>query len=367
VSGGCAANSSIRQVDADGSVACEPDDDTIYSAGTGLDLAANAFSLQSAYRLPQTCAQSEVVRWTGSDWACADVRGTLWSLAGNSGTEAGADFLGTTDDQALELKVNSGRALRIEPATASPNLLGGYSGNSASAGVAGASISGGGASGTVNRVTDNYGTVGGGASNQAGDAAGSAGDAAYATVAGGAGNAAEGQYASVGGGAGNIAAAPYASVPGGQSASARLYGQMAFASGSFSDAGDAQSSLYVLYRTTSNASATELLLGGPVGNQRLLVEDGRSMAFEILVVARTQGGQSAGYRVQGLIENMGGTTSFVGTPTLTVLGEDVAAWDVSVQADNTNDALAVRVTGSSGTQVRWVAAVRTSELFWLLP
>ena len=38
-----------------------------------------------------------------------------WSLTGNADTTAGTDFLGTTDDVALEFKVNNTRSLRIDP------------------------------------------------------------------------------------------------------------------------------------------------------------------------------------------------------------------------------------------------------------
>ena len=88
------------------------------------------------------------------------------------------------------------------------------------------------------------------------------------------------------------------------------------------------------------------------------------MTFDILVVAshRFGGGSSAGYQVAGVIRNIGGATSFVGTPIKTVLGENVAGWDVQVEADDTVDALVVKVQGSSGTTVRWVASVRTVEV-----
>lgn len=39
-----------------------------------------------------------------------------WSLYGNAGATPGAHFLGTTDNQPFEIKVNGQRALRIEPA-----------------------------------------------------------------------------------------------------------------------------------------------------------------------------------------------------------------------------------------------------------
>jgi hypothetical protein len=122
-----------------------------------------------------------------------------WKLTGNASTTPGTNFLGTTDNQALELKVNGARALRLEPATV-PNLIGGYSGNSVTTGVAGATIGGGGASTLLNRVTDDYGTVGGGSNNRAGDNAGTTGDQPSATVGGGYSNVASSSYATVGGG-----------------------------------------------------------------------------------------------------------------------------------------------------------------------
>lgn len=67
----------------------------------------------------------------------------------------------------------------------SPNLVGGYSGNTIAAGVEGAAIGGGGNSSFLNRVTDNYGTVGGGVGNQAGNGDSDVGNAGYATVGGG--------------------------------------------------------------------------------------------------------------------------------------------------------------------------------------
>jgi len=131
----------------------------------------------------------------------------IWYLAGNSGTTAGTNFLGTTDNQALEFKVNSTRALRLEPNSTSPNLIGGYSENSVTSGVFGATISGGGASGYTNRVTDHYGTVGGGVNNTA--------SGTYATVGGGIDNTASNLYATVGGGYNNTASGNSATVGGG--------------------------------------------------------------------------------------------------------------------------------------------------------
>lgn len=233
----------------------------------------------------------------------------------------------------------------------------------------------GGENGDTNRVTDNYGTVGGGLHNTAGDNAGTTNDAIYATVSGGIGNAARGygatvgggnyngafgHFATVGGGQRHVASGDYATVPGGYYAKAPLYGQMAYASGDFSVYGDAQASLYVLRNTTDGATSEELYLDG--SSQRLTLDSGRTLTFEILVVARSNTGLSAGYHIQGLIENVGGTTSFIGVPTVTTLGEDNPAWNVSVQADNTNDALDVWAYGATDPSIHWVATVRTAEV-----
>ena len=128
---------------------------------------------------------------------------TYWKQGGNSFGAAGT--LGTLDNYALELKVNNSRALRIEPDATSPILIGGYSGNWVTDGAYGATIAGGGESSYLNRVTDRYGTVGGGQGNQAGDNAGTPSDESYATVGGGRFNAASGWAATVGGGEFNTA------------------------------------------------------------------------------------------------------------------------------------------------------------------
>ena len=138
-----------------------------------------------------------------------------WALAGNAGTTPGTNYLGTSDNQALELKVNGARVLRLEPNASSPNLIGGYSGNWITSGVFGATIGGGGASASFNRVTDNYGTVGGGVNNQAGDNAGGTTDKTYATVGGGRANTASNTLATVAGGDGNTASGVWSTIAGG--------------------------------------------------------------------------------------------------------------------------------------------------------
>ncbi len=139
------------------------------------------------------------------------------SLTGNSGTTYGTHILGTTDAVSLTLAVNGAAALRLEPHATSPNLIGGHGTNSVDRGAYGATVGGGGSSGYPNRVTDYFGTVGGGRNNQAGDGSGSNSDASYATVGGGWSNVASEESTTVGGGWDNVASGYIATVGGGYS------------------------------------------------------------------------------------------------------------------------------------------------------
>ena len=56
-----------------------------------------------------------------------------------------------------------------------------------------------------------------------------------------------------------------------------------------------------------------------------------------------------------LIKNVAGTTSFVGYPTCTDLSMDsgTEAWLLTLGADDTNDALSVKITGALSTTINW--------------
>ena len=101
----------------------------------------------------------------------------VWLTTGNSGTTAGANFLGTTDNQPLELHVYGSRAFRLEPTpntgnvSGAVNVIGGSSANLVMPGIHGATIAGGGApfyfgGNTENLVAADFGTIGGGVNNE---------------------------------------------------------------------------------------------------------------------------------------------------------------------------------------------------------
>ena len=163
----------------------------------------------------------------------AGATGGAWGLSGNAGTNPATSFLGTTDDQALELRVNNQRALRLEPGD-TPNVIGGSASNNVSAGVRGASIGGGGDPELANQITDNFGTVAGGRNNRAGNENADLLDGRYATVGGGDRNVVDGlggtvaggvhnlarNLAAIGGGTDNIASGEHSFIGGGEADSA---------------------------------------------------------------------------------------------------------------------------------------------------
>jgi hypothetical protein len=170
-------------------------------------------------RVTGTCATGQAIRVVNATGtvSCQAVGGAggSWSLSGNAGSTPGTNFLGTTDDNALELKVNKQRALRIEPNPQSPNLIGGFSENSVDPGFYGSVIAGGGSSGFPNHVANSYAAIGGGSSNTA--------TGAFSAVAGGASNMASGHQSAVGGGASNTANGSLSAVGGGASNTASSF------------------------------------------------------------------------------------------------------------------------------------------------
>jgi hypothetical protein len=193
-----------------------------------------------------------------------------------------------------------------------------------------------------------------------------------ATIGGGVANhiqvynsGAQSSYGAIGGGLSNIVNVPFGTVPGGAQAVARNYGQMAYASGQFASAGDAQSSVYVCRGTTSDATQTELFLDG-VG-QRMIMQTNSTWTFDVLITGRASNGNSAGYSIKGTIRNNNGVLSIVQAPafpSFQSLGEDVLAWDSSVAPDSSHQAFTVRVIGAAATSIRWVATVRTVEVIF---
>lgn len=246
VTGTCLPGSSISTINSDGTVVCEADDDTTYSAGSGLSLSGTTFSLNTNF--------------TDS---------LYWRLGGNVGTSSASHFLGTLDAQPLELRVAGTRALRLEPRAISPNIIGGFEANSANLSTSGATIAGGGFPGFPNRVVGSFGTVSGGRGNDASDSATVGGgvfnkaDGLGSTVSGGDLNVAGGFRAFVGGGLLNRAGGTDSVVGGGSSNSATA--QNAFVGGGLLNIASGTEST-IGGGLTNLASGIRATIAGGVGN-----------------------------------------------------------------------------------------------------
>lgn len=187
-----------------------------------------------------------------------------WTLAGNRGTTPATNYVGTSDNQPLELKVNGQRALRLEPppvanaaavARGSSNVILGSPFNSVPPGVTGATIGGGGISDSdpvgvpsANQVFNDGGTVGGGRRNVAGDTS---------TVGGGENNTASSFGSTIGGGVNNVAPGFGSTVGGGENNTA---------SGSESTVGGGGGSSF--FGSVGNtASGPQSTVGGGISNR----------------------------------------------------------------------------------------------------
>lgn len=227
--------------------------------------------------------------------------------------------------------------------------------------------------GVNNIASGSRSTVSGGAGNQAselfstiGGGEGNISENESTTISGGSTNTASGIWSTICGGEANIASGSHSTVLGGYRAFTDRYGMIANASGCFASEGDSQAVSFVLRTLTTNAAPTNVFLDGTNGSNRLTIPSGKILACTVNVSGiKSDGSLGAHYIKKVMIKNVGGTTSLVGT--VSTVGSDVedagaSAWDVTITADNTNDALDIKVTGAASTTIRWVAVVRGLEI-----
>jgi len=167
------------------------------------------------------------------------------------------------------------------------------------------------------------------------------------------------------GGAYNQASGQYSTIVGGLQAKTTMNFQYSYAAGQFATKGDCQYERHMGRATTTNATPTKISSNGNgelYAASKLHIESGATYTFTGLVTARSQtNNYGAGYKIEGVVQNVAGTTAFVGTPTVTVIAEGNAAWNVTLSVDDAIDALIITVTGSEET-VRWGAVVEMMKV-----
>jgi hypothetical protein len=187
---------------ADVSVTMEKLADGAVSASKLADGAVSAFKLEDGATRTELLDDDGIGSGLDADFLDGMDSTAFWKITGNAGTTA-ANFLGTTDNRALELKVNNMRALRLEPTlTSVVNVIGGSQNNFVAPGFIGATIGGGGGFDGVNytnSIAGHFGTIAGGRNNRIRQ------QALVATIGGGDGNtiSTNAHYSTIGGGNGN--------------------------------------------------------------------------------------------------------------------------------------------------------------------
>lgn len=224
--------------------------------------------------------------------------------------------------------------------------------------------------GENNKANGTHNSVGGGDGNEGGTVAS---NATYAAIPGGLDNkVSAGTAGAVGGGRLNEAAGDYSGVThgreckstaiysraGGHQAEATLDGFDFLADGQFTALGDAQTAVGA--QKVETADATPLSMGA------LVLPDDTTWMFQVNIVARRAdvNGESAAYTITGCIKRDTGvgSTALVGAPTVTVIAEDTAAWDVAANANTGAGALSIDVTGEAAKTIRWASRVMLSQV-----
>lgn len=156
----------------------------------------------------------------------------------------------------------------------------------------------------------------------------------------------------------------------GQSAVTRArIGADAFASGAFSTAGDAQVATHVIRGSTTDAATAVRLTtdgGAAAVNNSITLANNSTYAFTGTLAAQVSATSSKSWAINGLIRRgaNAAATALVGVPTATSTFGDagLATIAVAITADATNGAIAFTVNGVAATNIKYVAAIQTTEV-----
>lgn len=240
-------------------------------------------------------------------------------------------------------------------ASASYNTIAGGRNNTTSSTYA--FIGGGYANNITGSGNSTYSTIAGGRNNDI-----SASNTHYGTIGGGFDNnisGASSQYCTIGGGRSNNVASnvSHSTIPGGYAAKTGHYGALCHAAGSFASAGDAQHMVLIARRNTTDDTANQVLfLDG--STLRLTIPAQTVWKFTVNLSAYNDTNNEAAYwEFRGAVRrNNSNGTALVGTVIVESDAEtSLSTADASVVADDTNEALEIRVTGVAATNIRWTA------------
>ena len=210
--------------------------------------------------------------------------------------------------------------------------------------------------GTFNTNQGSRAIIAGGQSNTISTAA------QYGVIVGGNNNNVTGDRGVIVGGSHNEANANHTFATG-EYAKAAEIGKLARATGRFSADGDAQGGQFILRADTTDATATVLTTNNATAstNNQIVAASDTCITFDGTITAMQNGAQAyASWKIEGLLVNDGGTTTLANSATTVI--QNLSSWGMALSADNTNNALAITVTGEASHNIRWVANIRTTEV-----
>lgn len=149
-----------------------------------------------------------------------------------------------------------------------------------------------------------------------------------------------------------------------------IIGKYVFGYGPFADIGDSQSGKLIVYRATTDATATVLTStgGAPTATNQLILANNQAMVVTGTVICRQSvagSDKASGWTFTAVIRRgaNAASTALVAAVTPVLVAQDLslATTVLAITADTTNGGLAVTVTGIAATNLRWVATLETSE------
>jgi hypothetical protein len=366
----------------------------IYKSGTGSNSIVTSFSSTSAASGDYSVVgggNGNVIKSTADGSVIGGgYDNTVWGpksfIGGGEGNTTGSSFFG--NDQMTHNTICGGLSNSIN--SGSVYYFGGPVGGSFIGGGAYNSMIGdrnyhvicGGYSNYISAQNEPTATIVGGYNNSiSGDYTGGSfiGAGAYntvtigyfSTIAGGQGNSIAGTNygSSIGGGSYNINDGGYSTIPGGLRAKVTRHGELSHAAGRFENNGDAQHTILIARRNTSNATANQILYldGSSIG---IIIPAKTTWTFEVKLSAYNDTDSAgAGWIFRGAIRRDGSNGTAMAGSVIEENWKDAAMSSASANlvANDSGESLDITVTGLASKNIRWVAVVDISQVSYGTP
>lgn len=125
-----------------------------------------------------------------------------------------------------------------------------------------------------------------------------------------------------------------------------------------------QTGIIPLNKQTADATPTVLDLFN-TATYRATLPAPRAWHFRGMCIARSSAHKASAWSIEGvIIRDASNDTRIVGTPTIALIAQDaeMAGTAVAVSADNTNESLAITVTGLAATTIGWTCSIFYSQV-----